>query len=256
MADSNGEFEASKSEIIKGLFCDSADQNYIVARWCFQSGLNLDFYWNAVHALEKYMKAILLFDGLSVKGNYGHDIFKLFLDVREAHKDLLIVEFSEVYQVKMEFESCETVEIFVKRMNDYGSADSRYNIFGHLKFSDDLFKLDQLVFCLGKILPFEGISRFCKLSKDIRNSAIIHAALNQNFPFAPAEYAHTNFRNSTSSENSALFREVSWSDTFGDGSHAVQQRLIDWALGSMQLPKDAINWLQDTKLGTQKGSII
>ncbi|NGO54778.1 hypothetical protein [Allomesorhizobium camelthorni] len=31
----------------------------------------LDFYWSAVHALEKYLKAVLLMNGLSAKAPAG-----------------------------------------------------------------------------------------------------------------------------------------------------------------------------------------
>ena len=72
--------------IVRELFIDTADDNYIAARKCFIEGLNVDWFWLAVHALEKYMKAALLLNGLSAKNYrgangksqpYGHDIVAL-----------------------------------------------------------------------------------------------------------------------------------------------------------------------------------
>ena len=49
---------AAKHSIIKELFIATADDNYINARWCFHENLNVDFFWLAVHCLEKYLKAV------------------------------------------------------------------------------------------------------------------------------------------------------------------------------------------------------
>ncbi|WP_420822398.1 HEPN domain-containing protein [Sphingosinithalassobacter portus] len=70
------------------MFLHTADENYITARWCFENSLITDFFWNSVHALEKYMKAILLFNGQSVK-NYGHNLRELYNSVELIAYDLL-----------------------------------------------------------------------------------------------------------------------------------------------------------------------
>ena len=46
---------AEQDLIVRDLFVDTADDNYIAARWCFVEGLNVDYFWLSVHALEKYM---------------------------------------------------------------------------------------------------------------------------------------------------------------------------------------------------------
>ncbi len=51
---------ASKNNLVHELFVRTADENYIAARWCAINRLNTDFLWLAVHALEKYLKAVLL----------------------------------------------------------------------------------------------------------------------------------------------------------------------------------------------------
>lgn len=56
-------------------FRDVADQDYIAARLCYRSGLMLQFLWMAQQAIEKYLKAILLYNARSAKG-LGHDLGK------------------------------------------------------------------------------------------------------------------------------------------------------------------------------------
>ena len=58
---------AERHRVVRTLFVDAADENYITACWCFVEGLNVDYFWLSVHALEKYMKADLLLNGHSSK---------------------------------------------------------------------------------------------------------------------------------------------------------------------------------------------
>ena len=89
---------AEQNLIVRELFVDTADDNYIAARWCFVEGLNVDYSWLAVHALEKYMKAALLLNGHSAKGyrdqagkwrSFGHDIASLYDCLKSFALDLL-----------------------------------------------------------------------------------------------------------------------------------------------------------------------
>ena len=45
--------------LVKRVFASTADENYIVERWCFRNGLLRDFYWPSVHSVEKYLKTVL-----------------------------------------------------------------------------------------------------------------------------------------------------------------------------------------------------
>lgn len=54
-------------------FRDVADQDYIAARLCYRSGLMLQFVWMAQQAIEKYLKAILLYNGEKTL-TLGHDL--------------------------------------------------------------------------------------------------------------------------------------------------------------------------------------
>ena len=74
------DYSAEKHSIINELFIATADDNYVLSRWCFHQHLNVDFFWLAVHSVEKYLKAALLLNGESAK-KYGHDIVKLYAAV-------------------------------------------------------------------------------------------------------------------------------------------------------------------------------
>lgn len=54
-------------------FRNTADRDYIHARLAYKSCLIPQFYWSALHCLEKYLKAILLLNRISSK-NIKHEI--------------------------------------------------------------------------------------------------------------------------------------------------------------------------------------
>jgi len=45
-----------------------ADQDYLAARICYRHNLIDQFLWSALQAVEKYLKAILLYNRASAKG--------------------------------------------------------------------------------------------------------------------------------------------------------------------------------------------
>jgi len=141
------EFTVIKHDIVRELFLKTADQTYVVARWCFLNRLYLDFYWNAVHALEKHLKAVLLMNGRSAKGppsgpTYGHNVVKLFAEVRSLAPTLLPALLTRPDELQIRHWRDEPVEDFLKRLNDLGQADNRYNIFGVSQQPEDIYKLD------------------------------------------------------------------------------------------------------------------
>ena len=56
-------------------FRNVADQDYIAARLCFRGALMVQFSWMAHQTIEKYLKAILIYNGQSSKG-LSHDLSK------------------------------------------------------------------------------------------------------------------------------------------------------------------------------------
>jgi HEPN domain-containing protein len=145
-----GELFAEQSSIIDELFIKTADDNYITARWCFHRNLNVDFLWLAVHCVEKYLKAVLLFnDGTSVQ--HGHDINLLYADVRKFADDLLPPEPTMQQGMSPGMWRKETYEQFIGRLYRDGQADNRYQLYGYSRMPEDLWKLDQLVYSVRRL---------------------------------------------------------------------------------------------------------
>ena len=114
--------DAQKKQIVQELFINTADDNYITARWCFIEELNVDYFWLAVHALEKYMKAVLLVNGMSSKG-FNHDIVKLYKSVKLFASDLLPDSLEQPDALGSNYQwRAESPEQFLQRLYDNGNA--------------------------------------------------------------------------------------------------------------------------------------
>jgi HEPN domain-containing protein len=87
-------------------FRNIADQDYIAARTCYRNELYYHFLWNSLQSIEKYLKAILLFNGKSAKG-IGHNIVRALSLVRTVSD--------------IQFNLPSDVENFIQYLNDYGS---------------------------------------------------------------------------------------------------------------------------------------
>jgi hypothetical protein len=115
--------DASKFSIAEELYIATADDNYVVARWSFIEGFDLDFLWLAVHALEKYLKATLLLNGRCAK-DQRHDIVKLYAQVLAFASDLLPSDLPKPQCLEVDFWFVETVEQFIARLYRNGRAEN------------------------------------------------------------------------------------------------------------------------------------
>ncbi len=235
---------AEKHSITKELFIDTADDNYVAARWCYHNGLDVDFFWLAVHSLEKYLKAALLLNGLSSKKlghemrNFGHEIERLYAAVEPLAPELLDAPLRKPPQYEFDTWSSETVDEFVKRLYGEGQAHNRYHLFGHIKYMEDFFKFDQLVFAVRPLCqplevrfvgeevtdsPNESVRQrmargnenevWHNLGANLeqamdgrRGEGVRKALLDWNYPFAPPNYSHPPLRYSTSFQTPVLDR--------------------------------------------------
>lgn len=154
------ELDAYKNSITKRLFIDTADDNYILARWCYFHALNVDFSWLAVHCLEKYMKAALLMNGHSAIGytdtagkkhEFSHNIVLLYERVCTFASELLPATLVKPNGVESAMWSAESVEAYLKRLYRDGNADNRYQLFGFAHHQGEVFKLDAMVFAVRRI---------------------------------------------------------------------------------------------------------
>lgn len=118
-------------------FRDLADQDYITARVAYRNEFDQQFRWCALQAIEKYLKAILLFNRVSCKG-LGHDLNKALQRVQNI--------------TDLEFSVPADVEEFVDYISVYG-ADRYLSHPTHLKYGA-LLTLDKSVWCIRRYCFF------------------------------------------------------------------------------------------------------
>jgi HEPN domain-containing protein len=112
-------------------FRDAADEDYIVARAAYRLGLNHTFLWASLQAVEKYLKAILLYNRVSTL-RIGHDVKKAFRRLCRV-RDIL-------------FSFPPDIQLFIDYVNEEGP--NRYRGFPSSLRGDALLGLDRTVWHL------------------------------------------------------------------------------------------------------------
>lgn len=230
----DADLRASINAIIDELYFKTADETYIVARWCSIQRLSTNFIWNAIHALEKYIKAALLINGVSVQG-IGHDIEQAYIKLETVADDLLPKILVRPIDVELDYWRDVSPADFISRLNNNGGASIRYNEEGFVHNHLDLYLLDELVFQIRRLCvrlerqPFKRLSprtqrdflkkqpdfspmqfgRLNKLHRDrYASEELKQAVFNLNMRFAPEDFDHDGIRTGTSASNSALGRYI------------------------------------------------
>ena len=121
------------NEIAICCFRNIADNDYIGARTLFRYELIHQAYWSSLQAIEKYLKAILLFNGISTK-NLSHELDKSLE---------LINNIKEI-----EFNLPSDVVSFIDEINNEGANRYYEYPYGFEKLS--LFKLDKTIWHIRK----------------------------------------------------------------------------------------------------------
>jgi len=265
---------ASKSNLVLELFARTADENYITARWCAINQLNTDFLWLSVHALEKYLKAVLLLNGGSSRRSasdqkpYSHDIVRLYADVKNLAGTLLPDDLVKPVDLTIYHWFDRTPEQFMEHLLSNGNADNRYLIYGYVTSSQDLHMLDAMVFRIRRLicslderwLPSrepeaptftnrELLTRqpkyYGRLSMPLddligarEESPKRAAALNLNTAFAPDGYQHEPVRSGSSSRNPVILRRILDPLESEDPRWAAEGvEIARWFLANVQVPK-------------------
>lgn len=269
--------QAMKNSIVSDLFTRTADENYITARWCAANGLETDFFWNAVHALEKYMKAVLLANGKPAD-KYGHDIVKMYDEISKFAADVLPTDLTRPANLPQDLWLPRTLKGFLEHLYGNGNPDNRYLIYGFAQHYWDLQLLDQAVFAYRRLIcPLGGHvipagrqnaptlthrdllkqqrSYFASVGSGMPLDQLIHskedtplrrAALNLNFPFAPAEYQHTETTLRSAAHNPILFRRILDPLSSSNADTAkLGLELADWTLQNIKLPRDVKIQIED-----------
>ncbi|MGY4617264.1 hypothetical protein ACVWZ4_002491 [Bradyrhizobium sp. USDA 4472] len=271
MPDTLDDFYADRHSIIEDLFIRTADDNYVLARWCFHQSMNVDFFWLAVHALEKYLKAILLLNGMSSKGigskQYQHNIVDLYAAVAPLAPELLPADLNKPDdRMPDEYWRVETMVDFLARLYRDGQAHNRYQLFGYSRQAEDLWKLDRAVYSVRRMCrPLEAyvlgrpvadavnISNRESLARDPdqwrlnsllestmegkRGNELMRAALTWNFPFAPPNFNHPQISYEWSSRDSVFIRRLYDPLEAGPEHFSQSDVLWQWVQDNIQIPK-------------------
>jgi hypothetical protein len=184
-------FRRKIADIVIETFIDTADIDYINARFMSLNHQHRPFFWPALQAIEKYLKATLLFSGVSVSG-YGHKLITM-ANALKPHDGVLgtlnltpVEAHSELERLNL-WGPSDPME-FIASVEEYGDPSNRYNYFGSEYEASYLPKLDQVVWALrskylgNKALYGTGGNQF-----------LDYAAYEQNFCFAPLNYKHESF---------------------------------------------------------------
>lgn len=175
-------------DIIVETFVDPADSDFISARFMALNHQKRPFFWPALQAIEKYLKALLLSHGVSVKGRSFRHKIAAMSDRLGGYDDVLsnlrltpVLEHEELRRLNL-WGSEDPFE-FIRKIEKYGLASNRYNFWGATFEASFLPKLDQLVFalrsrCVGT-RALKGVGR---------NEKFHYYAYEQNYPFAPSSY--------------------------------------------------------------------
>lgn len=261
------DIQAHTNAVTHRMFVATADQNYMLARLAYFHQLDVDFYWLSLHALEKYLKAVLLLNGQSAK-KISHNLIKAHDLVRKIDSRLFFGPLIDP-QIKGLHWRDSTVEAFLNRLNQFGNASNRYQTYGYTVMLDDLMKVDQLVWAvrrhcrtfmwtldtpsgsktfdeveilksnperwtLGGFLPLEQVI------EGKRDQNLREIVLHLNAPFSP-EQKHTLQRQRSASSNSPLVEHL---ERIGLANASLETRalsadVIRWALDHIDFsPKD------------------
>jgi HEPN domain-containing protein len=129
-------------------FRDQADRDYIAARLACRHELFPQFLWSSHQAIEKYLKAILLYN--RVKANQvGHDLAQA-----------LSLTQSLPFEIKLSKRSRKFVS-HLAEVGEFRYIDVPFHVYGHILVDLDLAVWEVRRYCqvldvFGKQLPLEG----------------------------------------------------------------------------------------------------
>jgi HEPN domain-containing protein len=265
-------FSADKYEIVKEMFLHTADENYIIARWAFDQNIQTIYLWNAAQAIEKYVKAALLLNGRALrkqeKNKDGHNIEKLFNELKSVAGDLLLESSSIANESRMRMESHPISRDFLMRLNRDGAPDVRYLMDGSLHLKSDIDALDSAVFAIRRLtwpldVPYdvkiEGEEAAPTYREYLKSNVrffhphretlerliqskecpeLSRAALNLNLQFAPSGYRHQPKPGFTSVRNPVVMRCI-FEPLADDDFESVQNglKIANWTMDNIFLSK-------------------
>ena len=200
-------------DFIKRSFRDIADQDYVAARILAREGLSFQFLWSGLQAVEKYLKAILLFNRVSTK-NLSHDVEKS-------------IERIETEVTNIAFDFPDDIRDFVVFLNRYGP--NRYFEFESATYGTELLKLDRTVWYLRRYchnlrqihLPGGG------MTAEFRENLLRVASHDPQKPWS-ASILGGHLEEILAKRSSTLRRHLVWKNFYFGG---YKKRTIKWTSG-------------------------
>lgn len=143
-------------EIIQRTFFEAADEDYLIARYAYFADYRFHFWWNSAQAIEKYLKAILLFNGEKVESN--HDLISLFERAKKflhglpTNFDIVLNHHAGCLRTDLDGNpinhDSNTYSGFLLEANDFGDPNVRYRMHSLYLEQLHLTKLDFICFYL------------------------------------------------------------------------------------------------------------
>lgn len=147
------------------IYRDTADTDYIAARRLWMSGLTQQFLWSSGQAIEKYLKAACLCNGMSA--TFSHEWFAKYEQLVSHAAQFQCIEPTHLAAPNAKLASLsavtgltydESTRNFARRFNNAGQSAVRYNEFAWIDIEGfDLHKLDTFIrWIRGLCFPLDG----------------------------------------------------------------------------------------------------
>ncbi len=173
------ELQIALNTVASDIFRKQADCDYVAARSNFKLQLRQQFLWSAQQAIEKYLKAILLFNGRSAryksdgKTEFGHNLCALMDEVKKI----------EIFSFELDPFQDQFIEYLAKQ------GTNRYIVTTAYNSGDELEDLDSTVWHIRRYCQYmadRGIG--CKEHVPGMREAVVAAALNPSHKLNPQKF--------------------------------------------------------------------
>lgn len=142
--------EHFKSATTNEFLVEPADQNCVLARWCFAQGVIPECFWQMQQALEKYLEAVILTNAGSIR-RLGHDLSEGWNLAEQLLDDYMPRAFVKPSGIHKDRWQEESIQSFLAEVMAMGGPHARYGLSSWWLRKDWLFKSDQLAFQLRRL---------------------------------------------------------------------------------------------------------
>ena len=213
--------------IATDIFRNQGDCDFIAARSNFKLRLRQQFLWTAQQCIEKYLKAILLFNGQSILG-YGHNLCALNKAVKN------------IQTFKFELQSDQ--EQFLNYLSTQG--ENRYLTKTAYNNGNELSDLDSTVWQIRRYCQYmtdRGLG--CNEAIPGMREAVLAAALNSSHRLHPQKFSLFNGYLEEvlkRAKNDPTRKALVWNNLFYGAKK--RKRLTYLTFGSSEIPPNKRGW--------------